>query len=245
MSEMGERWDLRARSDPLAYIETRHDVPDLDSFFALGERFAQLLVDPALGGVNRGTALDHGCGLGRITRALAQRFDEVVGVDVSTEMVRRAQELHPEDEFTNVAFHATDGERLPLEGGSADFVFSYEVFQHMPSHEVMLGNLVEFQRVLHRDGLALVHVRRAPGPGAYWLERAKRAVPDDAWARIKHTLGRRDPLTSDATFRGTAPLRRREIEQLWSSAGLEIVELRADPTHEPGTRVFVVARPSR
>jgi SAM-dependent methyltransferase len=35
-----------------------------------------------------------GCGLGRITHALAQHFDESVGVDISEEMARRAQDLN-------------------------------------------------------------------------------------------------------------------------------------------------------
>jgi SAM-dependent methyltransferase len=243
MNEMRERWDLRARIDAFAYIETVRDVPDVEGFFELGEHFASVLVDPELRDVTRGRALDLGCGLGRLTRALAHRFDEVVGVDVSTEMVRRAGELHPEQEFPNVTFQATDGVHLPLEADSVDFVFSYEVFQHLPTREVMRQNLAEVARVLRDDGLALIHVHRAPWPGAYWLGRAKRAVPDPLWAWVKRGLGRGDPLTSDATFRGTAPLRREEIARLWGSAGLGIVELREDPTHEPGRRALVAARP--
>jgi SAM-dependent methyltransferase len=242
VNEMRERWDLRARSDAFAYIETVREVEGLDGFFGLGEHFASTLVDPVLDGVAHGRALDHGCGLGRLTRALAHRFDEVVGVDVSPEMVRRAEGLQPAAEFPNLTFEATDGVHLPLEADSVDFVFSYEVFQHLPSQEVMRQNLAEVARVLRADGLALIHVHRAPWPGAYWLARAKRAVPDPLWAWVKSGFGR-DPLTSDATFRGTAPLRREEIARLWSAAGLTIVELREDPTHEPGRRVLVTARP--
>jgi SAM-dependent methyltransferase len=243
VNEMRERWDLRARTDAFAYIETVREVAGVDGFFDLGEHFASVLVDPVLAGVAHGRALDHGCGLGRVTRALASRFDEVVGVDVSPEMVRRAEELHSPAEFPNVRFQATDGLHLPLEADSVDFLFSYEVFQHLPSHDVMQQNLAEVARVLRGDGLALIHVHRAPWPGAYWLARAKRAVPDPVWTRAKSGLGR-DPLTSDATFRGTAPLRREEIARLWGSSGLTIVELREDPTHEPGHRVLVLARPA-
>lgn len=242
MNEMRERWDLRAKTDAVAYIESNRDVPDLDGFFALGEHFAQVLVDPVLGGAARGRALDLGCGLGRITRALARRFDEVVAVDVSAEMVRRAEELHPAVELPNVSFHATDGVHLPLEDESVDFVFSYEVFQHLPSRDVMNANLLEVARVLRPEGLALIHVHRAPGAAAYWLERTKRLVPDGIWLRLKRVLGRGDPLTSDLTFRGTAPLRRRDVEELWAGAGLMVAELRDDPTHEPAERTLVVAR---
>jgi SAM-dependent methyltransferase len=242
MNEMREKWDLRARRDAIAYIEAVREVPDLDAFFALGEHFAQVLADPVLGGVARGRALDLGCGLGRLSRALAHRFDEVVAVDVSAEMVRRAEELHPRSEFPNVSFHATDGVHLPLEDESVDFVFSYEVFQHLPSRAVMGENLLEVTRVLRPDGHALIHVHRAPGAAAYWLAWAKHAVPDRVWWPLKRALGRGEPLTSDATFRGTAPLRRSDIEELWSSAGLKVTEIRKDPTHEPARRALVLAQ---
>jgi SAM-dependent methyltransferase len=244
MNEMREKWDLRARRDAVAYIESNRDVPDLEAFFALGEHFAEVLADPVLGGVTRGRALDLGCGLGRITRALARRFEEVVGVDVSAEMVQRAEELHPPAEFPTMSFHATDGVHLPVEDESFDFVFSYEVFQHLPSRDVMQANLGEVARALRPDGHALIHVHRAPGAAAYWLERAKRAVPDPTWARLKRLVGRGEPLTSDLTFRGTAPFRRTDIEELWTSAGLKVTELRDDPTHEPAQRVLVLARPA-
>ena len=106
----------------------------------------------------------------------------------------------------------------------------------------MNANLLEVARVLRPEGLALIHVHRAPGAAAYWLERAKRLVPDGIWLRLKRVLGRGDPLTSDLTFRGTAPLRRRDVEKLWAGTGLTVTELREDPTHEPAERTLVVAR---
>ena len=42
----------------------------------------------------RERALDFGCGLGRLTRALAGSFAECVGVDISATMVERARELN-------------------------------------------------------------------------------------------------------------------------------------------------------
>jgi ubiquinone/menaquinone biosynthesis C-methylase UbiE len=40
-------------------------------------------------------ALEIGCGMGRICLALSERFDQVVGYDISTEMLRKARELVP------------------------------------------------------------------------------------------------------------------------------------------------------
>ena len=39
---------------------------------------------------HRGTALDFGCGVGRLTRALAESFDHATGIDISEEMVAEA-----------------------------------------------------------------------------------------------------------------------------------------------------------
>lgn len=69
---------------------------DEREFFATGEtEVAEILARGHELGVPRSThdALEFGCGLGRITRALAARYDRVVGVDISTEMLERARAL--------------------------------------------------------------------------------------------------------------------------------------------------------
>jgi SAM-dependent methyltransferase len=243
-AEMRERWDLRARRNAFAYIECVRPVGGVEDFFALGDHFAEVLVDPVLESlpVRRERALDHGCGLGRVTRPLGERFEQVVGIDVSGEMVRRARELHPAGEFPNVSFAETEGRQFGVPPDSFDFVFSYEVFQHMPSRDVVKESLAEIGRVLRPDGLALIHLHTTRSRPSYWVQRAKLLVPDSVWGWLKRVLRRGDPLTSDATFRGTPPLRRDEIGPLLASSGLELVELREDPTHEPGRRVFAVAR---
>jgi tRNA/tmRNA/rRNA uracil-C5-methylase (TrmA/RlmC/RlmD family) len=96
---MQENWDRRAVRDAFYYVETAHWDGDVAGFFALGEQRAQLLVDPVLAELRRlperESALDLGCGVGRFSRAFARRFRDVLGVDVSTEMVKKARELHP------------------------------------------------------------------------------------------------------------------------------------------------------
>jgi len=49
---------------------------------------------------NAGTALDVGCGAGgRFIRILHDRGFDVVGIDVSEEMIRLAKQNHPDEEF--------------------------------------------------------------------------------------------------------------------------------------------------
>jgi SAM-dependent methyltransferase len=237
---MRESWDERARKDAFYYVETAQWDGDVEAFYALGEERARMLIDPVLGRLPRpaGTcdALDLGCGVGRFSRALAARFKTVLGVDVSEEMVRQAGEQHPQEAFPNLRFEAGDGVSVPAVDGSSDFVFSYEVFQHMPSEDVIQANLREVARVLRRDGAALLHVKTEAEHGT-----AARLVPDALVRLAKRAVGR-DPLVSDPSFRGTAVSRDR-LEGLFNEAGLSVRELREDPTHEPGSRVFVLASP--
>ncbi|HZM17943.1 MAG TPA: class I SAM-dependent methyltransferase [Gaiellaceae bacterium] len=237
---MRESWDERARKDAFYYVETAQWDGDVEAFYALGEERARMLIDPVLGRLPRPAgacdALDLGCGVGRFSRALAARFKTVLGVDVSEEMVRQAGEQHPHEAFPNLRFDAGDGVSVPAADGSSDFIFSYEVFQHMPSEDVIQANLREVARVLRRDGAALLHVKTEAERGA-----AARLVPDALVRLAKRAVGR-DPLVSDPSFRGTAVSRDR-LEGLFNEAGLSVRELREDPTHEPGSRVFVLASP--
>jgi SAM-dependent methyltransferase len=241
---MRENWDRRAIRDAFYYVETAHWDGDVDEFFALGEERTQLLVDPVLAELGRPpgheSALDLGCGVGRFSRAFARRFRDVLGVDVSTEMVKKARDLHPPAAYANLRFEATDGVTLPAEDRSHAFVFSYEVFQHMPTEAVIRSNLSEIARVLRADGVALVHVKTGDEGRRDALARL---VPEAALRAIKRA-SRRDVLASDPTFRGAPPLPRARLEELFEDAGLTVSELREDPTHAAGTRAFVVASPT-
>lgn len=242
---MRESWDRRARRDAFYYVETAHWDGDVEAFFALGEERARALVDPVLPGLPRPaaecSAVDLGCGVGRFSRAFAGRFREVVGIDVSSEMVRHAREANPPESYPNLRFEAGDGVTLPAADAAHDFVYSYEVFQHMPSEGVIRSNLREIARILRPDGLALLHVKTEP-EGSPMREGLARVVPDSAVRLVKRAVGR-DPLVSDPSFRGTA-VRPERLPELFAEAGLTVHELRDDPTHEPGSRAFVVASPT-
>jgi SAM-dependent methyltransferase len=242
---MRKSWDRRARRDAFYYVETAHWRGDVEAFFALGEERTRTLVDPVLPELPRAaaecSAVDLGCGVGRFSRAFAARFSEVMGIDVSAEMVRQAREANPSERYPNLQFVTGDGVTLPAARETQDFVFSYEVFQHMPSEDVIRSNLREIARILRPDGLALVHVKTRP-EGGRLRHGAARLVPESAVRLVKRALGR-DPLVSDASFRGTAVPRER-LRALFAEAGLTVRELRDDPTHPPQTRVFVLAAPT-
>jgi len=113
------------------------------------------------------TVLEIGCGLGRISDPLSTHFQDVTGLDISEEMIRRARQRL--GERPNLKLLPTNGVDYPVADGSIDFVFSYIVFQHMPSREVIQGNLREVSRVLKRGGIAKIQLRGLPVRKSRWF----------------------------------------------------------------------------
>ncbi len=82
------------------------------------------------------SALDFGCGVGRLTRAIGEIADNAVGVDVSPAMIAEGQEHSlPNVEFTT-----------ELPSGPFDWINSSIVFQHIPPKR----GLVFFKDLLDR-----------------------------------------------------------------------------------------------
>jgi 2-polyprenyl-3-methyl-5-hydroxy-6-metoxy-1,4-benzoquinol methylase len=132
---------------------------DPGEFFATGVQeiadvFAYL--DEVGVSVPRARALDFGCGAGRLSQALAGHFDEVVGVDISSSMVRTAQDHNKVGERVRYLVN-TVGDLSQLESGSFDFVYSNITLQHMPT-EAARGFIREFLRLLRPGGVAVFQV---------------------------------------------------------------------------------------
>lgn len=104
--------------------------------------------------------LEIGCGIGRLSEFLAKNFGFVSAIDISEEMINKAKARLKE--VNNLEFFATNGEHYPFQNDTFDFVFSFIVFQHMPSEEVIRNNFMEISRVLKKGGVAKVQVRGTP-----------------------------------------------------------------------------------
>jgi SAM-dependent methyltransferase len=216
-------WEELAEVDPLWAVLSdparRGGRWRLDEFLATGEddvervlRVAGELGRPA----GRRRALDFGCGVGRVTRALAGRFEEVLGVDVSERMVAQARELNAD--VPNSRFEANAAPDLrALESASFDLVFSRIVLQHLPRREDVLRYVEELLRVARPDGLVVFQL-----PGAIpW--RRQLALRRRAYALLR-TLGA-SPRWLHA--RGLSPIRviglaREDVERFLGQRGATV-----------------------
>ena len=151
------------RDDPLyavlSHKDRKHNQWDPAEFFETGRKEIAGVLDYLrdLGlTVQRGRALDFGCGVGRLSQALAEHFERVTGVDIAESMVRLARGFNKHGNRVEYVVNTID--RLTfLESASIDFVYSNITLQHIPP-EPALNYIREFFRVLGPGGVAVFQV---------------------------------------------------------------------------------------
>jgi SAM-dependent methyltransferase len=154
---MRQEWNERAREDAHFYVAFGRREQNEDEFFATADEVVRGLQSemrrlPANTNRRSWRALEIGCGPGRLMKPMSRHFGEIHGVDVSDEMIGRAHRnlagiphAHP---------HVASGSDLAaFADESFDLVYSYAVFQHIPSRDVVMQYLQEAWRVLKPGGV--------------------------------------------------------------------------------------------
>jgi ubiquinone/menaquinone biosynthesis C-methylase UbiE len=187
---MRSDWDRRAREDARYYVAFgRHEQEEAE-FQATAADVVRVL-DRELRHLGRRPdkaalrALEIGCGPGRIMLPMSSRFGEIHGVDISEEMIRLARERLRET--PNAHPQVNSGADL---GAFADdwfdFVYSYAVFQHIPSREVVFDYLRETRRVLKTGGLVRCQINGLPASAARYDTWHGVRINADEIARFAH-----------------------------------------------------------
>lgn len=111
------------------------DKNAIDDFFASGEEHVdkvfQLVSETLEAQFKPKSALDFGCGVGRLLLPIAKRTERCLGVDVSPSMLREAARNVESAGIANVDFALSD-DRLSKVTNTFGFVHSYLVLQHIP-----------------------------------------------------------------------------------------------------------------
>lgn len=173
--------------------------------------------------------LDLGTGRGRLALLLADRAREIVGLDISDEMIRLATEASGERK--NVHFERGDAADLRFADASFDCVSSVGMFPYVRD---VYPYFAEINRVLVRDGMFAFSIANA-----------------DEWhfgARIEHGVRelarralRREP-SSPPPPSPLIPHRIHELEPELARAGFELVDVRTTFFYVPSRMFYVAGR---
>jgi SAM-dependent methyltransferase len=173
-------WNEKAKENPYWYVSSYgpYSGRNLADFWESGAKvWEDLKTTLAYSPVSSDVVVEIGCGVGRLSRAIAPEVSRLHAIDISDEMLTLARN---EVRRSNVIFHHGDGESLrPIPDAAADLVLAYCVFQHLPSTDTLLQYLSEMQRVAKPGGLvAFTLTRRTWHVYAMPLLRAKRWIKE-------------------------------------------------------------------
>lgn len=159
LKKHAQDWEELGDLDPLwaiaSYDPKRFGKWDLEEFFQTGEDEIQKAMTIALRlGYPKEyeTALDFGCGVGRLTRGLARRFASCYGVDIAETMIVKAKELNRS--VLNCSFIINRQSDLHIfTDNFFDMIYTTLVLQHLPNSYLMKSYITEFVRILKPSGL--------------------------------------------------------------------------------------------
>ena len=163
LAQVKRTYEMFGREDPLYAILSvnrfRHNRWNRDEFFHTGQQeIAEVLAYVEGLGVQpqHGRALDFGCGVGRLSQALAGSFGQVVGVDIAESMVERARSYNAHGGRVEYRVNATDDLKC-FANDSFDFLYSNITLQHIPP-EASSRYIREFVRVLRPGGVGVFQI---------------------------------------------------------------------------------------
>jgi SAM-dependent methyltransferase len=220
LSTVQRYWDRQAHADPMWAILTHPQKTggrwDADEFFATGIHEVGIFMQRAEAwGVpsSRRSALDFGCGIGRLSQALAGHFNQVYGVDISPKMIDLARQHNRHGERCEYLWNPA-GDLSGFADGSIDMIYSWITLQHMRPRYAR-RYMREFLRVLAPGGLLLFQYPSRP---VSWRVRMARWRALASWPRPMYMNG----------------MDRQEVVRLLERGGGRILDIRQDDESVPG-----------
>ncbi|MFL3657019.1 MAG: class I SAM-dependent methyltransferase [Opitutales bacterium] len=142
------------------------------------------------------SAIDFGCGGGRLTFPLSKRFTNCYGVDISSNMVAYAKCRISRG--PNCSFIVNRDTRLDFENESIDLAFSAIVFQHI-SPRYTLKYFRELSRVLKPKGLLVFQLPSRLNPQFEGNQKPFRQLRKQLHYRLK-AIAQRIPFIESQSF---------------------------------------------
>ena len=224
-----ENWDKLSKLDP--YWSILVDPNKIDNKWDLNEFYAsgKIQVTKLLNYLKKigltihvNNALDYGCGAGRLSEALSEYFDHVMGVDFSQNMINIAK---AHNQFKNLSFKNVNGKDLSnIQAKTFDFIVSLITLQHSPP-KIQYNLLKEMVRVLKGDGVIVVSMVTHMGLSNSLRNAINNVSPKitnyflQLWQRIKRRkLGHYDVNVASQMF----PVAKRKVEVTLRNLGMDL-----------------------
>ena len=231
LEQLQRNWEELAQADPMWAICTdparRHGKWSREDFFATGfdeiEKVMQCVREIPVAVDGRAPALDFGCGVGRLTRALAGYFPECWGVDISPTMVRLAGEFNhdvPQCRF----FLNENGDLRSLPDSYFGFVYTSIVLQHI-APRYSRRYLAELVRVARPGGILVFQV--LDDFCAPMLERWRQKLG------LRRRWNRMTPNGDRAYLMDLHCMAEAEVCKVMKSAGARIIDVRWTNSTQP------------
>lgn len=164
LNEFKRNWEGLARTDPWWAIcvdpERKNNKWNVSDFFLSGETEIRIVLDYLRSlGISvdkKGPVLDFGCGVGRLTQAMASHFDLCYGVDISPTMIELANEFNKRS--SRCKYVLNDSQTLSLfENDQFSFIYTSIVLQHIEP-KYSRAYLQELIRILKPNGVLVFQI---------------------------------------------------------------------------------------
>lgn len=124
-------------------------------------------------------AIDFGCGAGRSTRFLQKLGFNTVGVDISQDMIKKANEIDPKGDYRLIG----EGDFNQFKDGAYDLALSVFTFDNIPTMEKKVKNFTGLRRLLNNEG-RLVSVVSSPEIYVHeWASFSTKDYPENKHAK--------------------------------------------------------------
>jgi len=246
LADLSSTWDSLGETDAMWAIYSADPTKlggkwDPEEFFATGRSEIDAVVATlqSLGARPPfASVLDFGCGVGRLSRALATHSARVTGVDIAPSMIERAKQLNPDESRFRWVLNQDPDLRV-FGDGEFDLIYTNIVLQHMPTRFAK-AYVAEFFRIAKPGGWVVFQV---PDTDTLTLKRKmanfvyNRVVPHVPGPITLAMRRRRYPNASIEQLRGLRFMQmygmgRREVTAAVESAAGEV--RRADVNDDAG-----------
>ncbi|MFQ5646727.1 MAG: SAM-dependent methyltransferase [bacterium] len=167
------RWESFARKAPLWYTCTDFRG-DENEYWDSGKKQAERIVSAVKHrSGDADTVVEIGCGLGRILIPMSSYFSKCIGVDISETMLELLNKFAGEKGVRDKIETCLPDRRWYEH--KSDFIYSFQVFQHVEDFEVISDYLEKISESLVSGGSAYLQFDTRPQTPIY---RTKNKLPD-------------------------------------------------------------------